>query len=345
MSQEDLKFMQILNNGASLIDGHYEIPLSLRDDDVRFPNNKSQAEKRFIYLQRKMSRNHHFGNDYMNFMKELMSKGYATESTAVAENGKSWYLPHHGVYNQNKPGNIRVVFDLSTEFQGTSTNKSLLPGPDLANQIIGILLRFREEPVAVTGDIEAMYHKVKIPVKKRSFLRFLWWKYSDPQNEVVDHEMTAHVFGGVFSPSCSNYALQKTAAENIKKYGNEASPIAKKNFYVDDMLKSSPDVKTAGNMVNKVRALCLEGGFSLRKFTSNGVDVLKVIPNDFRTDALKDKDLKLGNFTDDKALGVKWNIKDDTLGFIIKMNDKPATRRGLLAGLSSIYDPLGLGAP
>ena len=276
-------------------------------------------------------------------MKEMMSKGYATESEAVAENGKCWYLPHHGVYNQNKPGKIRVVFDLSAEFQGASINKSLLPGPDLANQIIAILLRFREEPVAVTGDIEAMYHQVKIPVKQRSFLRFLWWKDSDPQNEVVDHEMM--VFGGVSSPSCSNYALQKTAADNVKKYGNEASTIVKKNFYVDDMLKSFPDVKTAGDMVNKVRALYLEGGFNLRKFTSNDVDVLKVIPNDLRKDGLKDKDLKLGNFTDHKALGVKWNIKNDALGFIIRMNDKPATRRGLLAALSSIYDPLGLGAP
>ena len=62
-SQEDLKFMQVLNNGAKPIDGHYEIPLPLRDDNVRFPNNRSQAEKRFIYLQRKMSRNHQFRND------------------------------------------------------------------------------------------------------------------------------------------------------------------------------------------------------------------------------------------------------------------------------------------
>ena len=325
MSQEDLKFMQILDNGARLIDGDHEIPLPQCDDNVRFPNNRSQAEKRFIYLQRKMLRNHQFRNDYMKFMKELMSKGYATESTAVAEYGKCWYLPHHGVYNQNKPGKIRVVFSLSAEFQGALINKSLLPGPDLANQIIGVLLRFREEPVAVTGDIEAMYHQVKIPVKQRSFLQFLWWKDSDPQNKVVDHEMTAHVFGSVSSPSYSNYALQKTAADNVKKYGNEASTIVKKNFYADDMLKSFPDVKTAGDMVNKVRALCLEGGFNLTKFTSNDVDVLKVILNDLRKDGLKDKDLKLENFADDKALGVKWNIKYDTLRFIIKMNDKPAT--------------------
>ena len=75
-------------------------------------------------------------------------------------------------------------------------------------------------------------------------------------------------------------------------------------------------------MVNKVRALCLEGGFNSRKFTNNDADGLKVISHDLRKDGLKDKDEKLGNFTDDKALGVKLNIKNDTLGFIIKMNDK-----------------------
>ena len=119
-----------------------------------------------------MSRNHQFKNDYMNFMKELISKGCATESTAAAENGKCWYLTHHGVYNPNKPGKICIVFDVRAEFQGTSISKSLLPGPDLANQIVGVVLRFREEPMAVTDDIEAKYHQVNIPVEQRASYNF-----------------------------------------------------------------------------------------------------------------------------------------------------------------------------
>ena len=91
------------------------------------------------------------------------------------------------------------------------------------------------------------------------------------------------------------------------------------------MLKSFPDVKAASDIVNKVRALCLEGGFNLRKFTSYDIDILKVISNDLKKDRMKDKDLKLGNLTNNKVLGVKWNVKDDTLGFIIKMNNKLAT--------------------
>ena len=157
----------------------------------------------------------------------------------------------------------------------------------MANQIVGVLLRFREEPTAVTEDIEAMYYQVKIPKEQRSFLRFLWWN-SDPQNEVVDHEMTAHMFGSILSIMLQ-LCIKKTAADNVNKYGNEVSTIVNTNFYVDDMLKSFPDVKTAGDMVSYVRALCWEGGFNLRKFASNDVDLLRVILNGLRKDGMKDK--------------------------------------------------------
>ena len=72
---------------------------------------------------------------------------------------------------------------------------------------------------------------------------------------------------------------------------------------------------------------------------------MKSIPNEYRKEGVKDKDLQLGALPEDKALGVKWNVQDDTLGFTIKMGKKATTRRGLLSDLSSVYDPLGFGAP
>ena len=104
------------------------------------------------------------------------------------------------------------------------------------------------------------------------------------------------------------------------------------DMFFDYMLKNFPYVNKAGDMVNKVRALCLDGEFNLRKIGSNDIDLLKVSQNNLRNDGTKDKDLKLGNFT------------DKALGFSIKMNGEPATWRGLLAASRSIYDPLGLDA-
>ena len=54
-----------------------------------------------------------------------------------------------------------------------------------------------------------------------------------------------HTFGGVSSPSCSNYALKKTADDNKVKYGTDAPDTCNKKFYVDDMLKSVINVPEA----------------------------------------------------------------------------------------------------
>ena len=40
--------------------------------------------------------------------------------------GKINYVPHHRVYHPRKPGQIRVVFDCSAQYKGTSLNKNLL---------------------------------------------------------------------------------------------------------------------------------------------------------------------------------------------------------------------------
>ena len=157
MSQEDLKFIEIIKNGTELLGGHDQVPLPFRKDEINLPNNRSQAEKRFACLNRILSGNPQFKQDYMNFMNELILKDYARESTSAIEAGKFWYLPHHGVCHSSKPGKKSVVFDLGAEFHGTSISKALLPGPDLTNHIVRVLLQFREEQIAVTGDIEAMY--------------------------------------------------------------------------------------------------------------------------------------------------------------------------------------------
>jgi len=94
-------------------------------------------------------------------MEEMVTKGYASEVAEEEVNrsdGAVWYLPHHPVLNPNKPDKLRVVFDCAAQYKGTSLNDQVLQGPDLTNQLIGVLLRFGQEPVAVMADIEAMFH-------------------------------------------------------------------------------------------------------------------------------------------------------------------------------------------
>ena len=129
-----------------------------------------------------------------------------------------------------------------------------------------MLLRFRQEPIAVTGDTEAMFHQEKIPEKQRNYLRFLWWKDSDLNKDVIDHKMTANVFGGVSSLSCSNYALKRTASDNLKKYGEDVASILRWNFYVNDMLKFSPQLKKQSGSLEKSKNCVKREDLILRNF-------------------------------------------------------------------------------
>lgn len=116
---------------------------------------------------------------YKSSMDEVIAKGYAEkvpESQMVTEDGKVWYIPHHGVFHPKKPEKLRVVYDCSAKFKGESLNDHLLSGPDLTNNLVGVLCRFRQEPYAFIGDIEGMFHQFKVEERHKDFLRFLWWQ-------------------------------------------------------------------------------------------------------------------------------------------------------------------------
>ena len=56
------------------------------------------------------------------------------------------------------------------------------------------------------------------------------------------------------------------------------------------------------------------------------------------------KDLS-GDLSTDEALGICWNVADDTFSFKIKLDRTSLTKRTMLSMISSIYDPLGFAAP
>ena len=70
------------------------------------------------------------------------------------------------MYHQAKPGKICIVFDATAKFKGTSLNENLIHGPDLANEIIEVLFRFRKE-VAIAADVQEMFHQVKVSEEHR----------------------------------------------------------------------------------------------------------------------------------------------------------------------------------
>ena len=131
---------------------------------------------------------------------------------------KVWFIPHHSVYHHKKPDKIRVVFNCSTQFHGASLNNELFQRPDLTNSLVGVLIRFRQDPVEVMGDVQSMFHQVRIPEEDRDLLRFLWWPKGDLIKKLEEYRMTIHLFGAASSPSCANFAMRQNVEDHKHKH-------------------------------------------------------------------------------------------------------------------------------
>ncbi|XP_072021165.1 uncharacterized protein [Amphiura filiformis] len=333
MPEKSMKDKQFLANVEKTIKftdhGQYEIGLPLDDKEVTFPNNKVQAEVRAAHLKRKLSKNQTFYTDYKATVNDMIRKGYA-ERVPVEElegsPGRTWYIPHHGVIHPRK-NKLRVVYDCAATYKGFSLNKELLQGPDLTSNLHGVVMRFRQEPVALMGDIEAMFHQVEVSRKDRDLLRFLWWQEGDIERPVEEYRMCVHPFGATSSPAIANFALRRTAEAASSQYSQEVIDTMLHNFYVDDCLRSVPTESEAVSLVKDLQEVCRSGGFRLTKWLSNSREVLKTVPPAERAKDIRSLDLSQDPLPPDRALGMKWKVESDTFGYSIDLQEKPPTRR------------------
>ena len=334
MSQNDIKFLKKMKEAIATTDGFYTMPLPFKDTPT-LPDNRPYALKRFKSLERKLISNPELNTKYRDYMSDIISRNEAQVCTS-SEQG--WYIPHHGVFHPNKPGKLRVVFDCSSSYQGYSLNKQLLKGPDLNNNLAGLLCRFRKDKVAVTCDIQKMYHQFRVAEPDRRYIRFLWYK--ENTSEIIDHQMNVHLFGATSSPSCAIFGLKQLATDYSEQYPKAAS-FFHDNFYVDDGLISLSTPEEVTQLMSEAKSLAQKGNLTLHKFQSNDPDVAASLGGDGPTT----KDFSATQDTS-RALGLIWDIKEDSFKFSDKSTDlKPHTRRGILSTVAAVFDPLGFLAP
>ena len=266
-SQEDLQFLKIMEEGVRKTEhGHCEMPLPFKERPL-LPDNSSMAMTRLEHLKRKFLKDSKYKEDYIKFMNEVFSRRDAEEAPVLAQNDRvKWYTPHHGVYHPKK-NKIRVVFDCSARFKGTSLNDHLLSGPDLTNNLTGVLCRFRRYLYAITCDME-MFHQFVVIETDRDYLRFLWWPNGDTKQEPKEYRMKVHLFGATSSPGCASYGFKYIANEEKEAYPS-ATRFIIHDFYVDDGLASVESAEKAKDLIRGACDICKKGSLRLHKFIAN----------------------------------------------------------------------------
>ncbi|XP_062711745.1 uncharacterized protein LOC134289626 [Aedes albopictus] len=352
-TEEEERALIIMEATTRRVGERFETGLIWKEDHVEFPNSYSMALSRLECLERRMDRYPELKENLHRQISEYETKGYAHKATPselnAADPRRLWYLPIGAVTNPKKPGKVRVVWDAAAKVDGVSLNSVLLKGPDQLSSLPAILFRFRLYAVAVTSDIQEMFHQIRIREEDKSSQRFLW--RVNPAEKPVIYLMDVATFGSTCSPASAQFVKNRNAEQHRELYPEAAKAIVD-DHYVDDYLASFSSAEEAAKVACDVRQVHGNGGFKLHNWRSNSSIVLERLGG-VQAEADKQLDLFDGGKTE-RVLGMLWSPSTDELSFSTQMSeevqdliqtDTHPTKRQVLRCVMTLFDPLGLLSP
>ncbi|KAL7726355.1 hypothetical protein ACLKA6_001572 [Drosophila palustris] len=312
-SKDDERAMKIMEATTSFREKEkrWQTGLLWKFDRVVLPDLYQMALKRLKCLEANMSKDPQLKEFMLATMNSHKHKGYfrRLEDSELAPNDITWFLPIFTVTNPNKK-KTRLVWDAAARSQGVSLNDCLLKGPDTLASLMGILIRFRERPIAFSGDIREMFHQVKVRPEDQAAQKFLWRD------------------GNSLRPPETYEADYPEAVKAICR-----------NTFVDDWLQTVDTESEMIELAMAVKSIHANGGFDMRHWTSNSQKVVCALEN---YPEILVKPIISPDVTQEKVLGMWWQPTKDWLTFMVKpdtvakaQDGRPTKRRVLNASINA----------
>ncbi|GBN83092.1 hypothetical protein AVEN_233324-1 [Araneus ventricosus] len=184
-----------------------------------------------------------------------------------------------------------------------------------------------------------MYRQIRIQSEDADFQRIIW--RTDTNHPLSTYRLLTATYGTSCAPYLAIRTLHQLAADEMST-SPEACKITREPFYVDDLLTGANSVSHAKVLVSEINRVPQSGGFTLKKWASNIVDVLDSIPAESK---LQKNEISIDESSLVKILGVHWNSHQDTLQIKITDPQEVLTKRQLLSVIARIFDPLGILSP
>ena len=170
--------LKLIESNMTYTGDHWEVRYPWIKDPNDLPDNRQAALRMLEGTEKRLLKNDEHALVYKDQIDDMVKRGIAkklTEEEHKNYNGPVYYIGHHEVLKpESNSTPCRIVFNSSAKFQGHVVNEYWAKGPDLLNNLLGILIRFREEKVAFAGDIKKMYHSIMISELDQHTHRFLW---------------------------------------------------------------------------------------------------------------------------------------------------------------------------
>ncbi|XP_067613175.1 uncharacterized protein [Eurosta solidaginis] len=346
LSKEDERSQRIMDLTTKYLpsDKRWETGLLWKHDYIHLPESQPMAMRRLLCLEKRMAKDPNLKSFLVDTIKQYEEKGYVRKlrDGEVLAGPKSWYIPIFTVTNPRK-NKTRLVWDAAAAVGKTALNSVLLKGPDLMKSLLGILIRFREKPIGLCGDIREMFHQIRIRQEDQTAQKFLG-REGDTSKQPNEYVMQVMTFGATCSPSLANYVKNKNAARFEAELPCAVKAILD-NTFVDDWLQSVETEDEMIELAKTVRFIHSDGGFEMRSWKSNSRKVLLAITGQ---STQNDKYIEEPLSRHEKVLGMWWSPAEYVLTFfenfpqqIYDENHIP-TKRQMLCIIMTVFDPLGL---
>ena len=342
-SQDDIKFDNIMDSRTNITDKNYiVVPLPFKNEDVMFPDNRKAVYVRTKNTLQRLSKDSDKLEQCCSTMQKYLKAGHVEPvpyDQLNPQEGKAWWIPVIHVAQARKKS--RIVFDASASYGKTSLNDQLLQGPDRNNNLRGVLMRFRNGPVAVSADVEAMFHNFYLPKSDRDYVRFYWFEDNNPNSKLVQFRACVQIFGNKSSPAVANHGLRFAINSPSDNDCSQASKsLIVNNIYVDDVLAAFDCEEEAKNVLEGSINKLSQFNIRLHKVASNSEHIIKSFPSSEISECYSnEKEVVCG------ALGMLWDVNHDKFKFEIDLPEKDFTPRGILSTNHAIFDPLGFLSP
>ena len=258
LSQIEREEAEIISSSCKKIGDQWLVPYPWKRNPKLLPDNMAVAAKRLEATERRLKKNPEHATAYNKQMNEMCEMGFArklTEDERTSYQGPVHYISHHEIV---RPGNrstpIRIVFNSSSSYQGHVLNDYWMKGPDLLNDLFGVILRFRERECALMGDLSKMYHRVLIPEVPDQHVHRYLWRNMETERPIDAYVKTGLTFGDKLALAMAQIALRKTPEEGEELYP-EAAKVLKEDVYMDDICHSG----FVGKMERRTRVSTTSG--------------------------------------------------------------------------------------
>jgi hypothetical protein len=314
-------------------DGKFIVRMPFKPNIVELGNNLKNATRQFYAQENCRNKDEKLKKMYNAYMKDLIDAGHMEEINPNVD-GPAYYLPHHGVVKlTSTTTKVRPVFNASSKSEsGLSLNDTLFVGPMVQPESFDILMRLREKPFVIMGDIEKMFLQIWVHPDDCKFLRVLW--RTDANQPLKHFQMKALTFGTASAPHQATSCVREVGISNEQEFPDEAE-IIKNCTYVDDSAFGVDTIEKGVEILNNIRGLFAKHGMRFRKIVANNENLLSDIPEEDR------EATAVGDYNF-KTLGMGFDANRDEFFYKLKpkINER-MTKASVLGEIASIYDPIG----